>query len=317
MNKIIIICALCLSCVAMQAQNIFPKDSTVWNVLLGEYKTNQTQIIYALHGDTIINDTVYSKLYLMNDSLYHIDNNDLYYGGIRQEGQRVYFRYVNDEYLSEYLPTVKECLLYDFSKNIGDSIEHGWMPVLIPKLETLFPDASRYEYAKSCVQDVSMDSKGRKHIRVNINSSFGDEWVEGVGSFESFFWALRLISGSGDVGVHLRCMKVKDKVEYLQDVCESCYYQKEAGACEVREEKTGRFCVFSDFNEKCVHLVLKENSNLPCLINIFDMKGNKVIEEQLNEISSDVYFSDDMTGIFIYQIKDDSSILQNGKIILK
>lgn len=75
-----------------------------------------TDVTYTLSSDTTIHSMHYTKL---------IKNNNQCVGALRQsaDGMKVYYYDVRS---SEYLPDVEECLLYDFSANIGDTIKDAY-----------------------------------------------------------------------------------------------------------------------------------------------------------------------------------------------
>jgi len=55
--------ALCYTTKA-QEENVFPTNNAIWNIYI-----EGDRYIYGLKGDTIINDTLYNKLYLLNDTI--------------------------------------------------------------------------------------------------------------------------------------------------------------------------------------------------------------------------------------------------------
>ena len=71
-----------------------------------------TGVQYNLASDTVLNGRYYRKL---------MENNRICVGGIRQseDGVKVYFHGIS---LWSYTPDMQECLLYDFSANVGDTL---------------------------------------------------------------------------------------------------------------------------------------------------------------------------------------------------
>ncbi len=72
-------------------QSNFPDSNAIWNVnIVGSGPTEE--ILYGLKGDTLINDTLYNKLYTLSDTTLSDENLKNYIGGFRMEGQKVLFK---------------------------------------------------------------------------------------------------------------------------------------------------------------------------------------------------------------------------------
>jgi len=124
----------------MQAQ-VFPESDAIWSIksddlLVGGDIYKGGVWYYGLSGDTIIGDKSYNKFYLLNDTTLNIDSKDIYVGGFRQEGKKVWFRPNSNFFSLSYEddpPYPDETILYDFSKNAGDTI---WQLVLARRLQS-------------------------------------------------------------------------------------------------------------------------------------------------------------------------------------
>ena len=80
----------------------------------GEIKVTGVQ--YSLGSDTVLNRRHYRKI---------MENNRYCVGGIRQseDGLKVYFHGISPW---SYTPNMQECLLYDFSANVGDTLNDAY-----------------------------------------------------------------------------------------------------------------------------------------------------------------------------------------------
>ena len=113
-----------IACITLAAIS-FAQDSTsvltppvcadTWNAISYEnaYGTIRvTGVQYNLASDTILNGRYYRKI---------MENNRYCVGGIRQseDGLKVYFHGISPW---SYTPNMQECLLYDFTANVGDTL---------------------------------------------------------------------------------------------------------------------------------------------------------------------------------------------------
>lgn len=145
------------------SQVSFPENDAVWKE---EHITFAGPVFnyYALCGDTVLNDNLYSQVVSMQlDSNGQVESTT-YLGGLRSNGQQV-------RYFSDYEST--EFLLYDFSLNPGNSITL-YIPDLLDTL-TRTVDSVKTEVIAGVA---------RKKIYFKSNTAgFEPEfWMEGIGS---------------------------------------------------------------------------------------------------------------------------------------
>ena len=115
MKKYVLILLILISVKAFSSST-FPDSNAIWNVNI-EGSGPIKEVLYGLKGDTLINDTIYNKLYTLSDTTLSNENMKDYIGGFRQEGQKVWFK---PAYWTE--PNI---LLYDFSASVGDTVWHN------------------------------------------------------------------------------------------------------------------------------------------------------------------------------------------------
>ena len=75
------------------SQENFPDSNAIWNVnIIGSNEIPTGEVLYGLKGDTIINDTLYRKLYLLKDTTLETKSLNYYLGGFRLENQMIFFK---------------------------------------------------------------------------------------------------------------------------------------------------------------------------------------------------------------------------------
>jgi len=302
--------ALCYTTKA-QEENVFPTDNAIWNILI-----DGVEHYYGLTGDTIINDTLYNKLYLLNDTTLIIDHNDIYVGGFRQEGKKVWFRpSFPPFYLYNYEdPYHEETLLYDFSKSAGDTVFHNF--ILDPF--SLYGMQASDSISMSIIVLESIDEKGRKMFYTEVFDSRQisfliqeDIWTEGIGSIRSgLFWFFNKKNMIGLPEFYLACLKKDNEYIFTNHPRPSCH-------C---------FCSgVGIFNKKCSMVdVIYENSYIQitgtpvafsCDFKLYTITGNLIFEKKFQSNKETFFFN--KKGLYIYQIISRKQILKTDKLIIK
>jgi hypothetical protein len=195
----------------------FPTTNANWNIYLlsscSEGMPPMPSLMrFCLSGDTTLMDKTYHKLFLEKGDT--AGPEITFWGGIREEDKKVY--YTGPGYLGDYSYGV-EFLLYDFSRQAGDTIEH-W---------------PGNEYMTSVIQSVDsvlIGSEYRKRFFVESNPHFHnpDEIIEGIGSVRNGL--LGGISSIPTCGYHYWeqvCFRENGEVVYLNPDFADCYsYEK-------------------------------------------------------------------------------------------
>ena len=197
--------------------DVFPTEDAVWVIEIKAevdrswanpetglwYDIYYTYYTYYLEGDTIMNDKKYSKLYV-KDIQNNIDYG--YVGGIRVEGEKVYFDPVDFDYetldvitggmshMFEEEGIFNEFCMYDFSLDKGDEFITG-----------TFLDDTGSPYCTP----IEMYNWGNNDIQ--------ERWIEGIGSIEGL-WHYSVTSTTGfsqrDVWYTLKSFHYKGKQFY-------------------------------------------------------------------------------------------------------
>ncbi|NOY96965.1 MAG: T9SS type A sorting domain-containing protein [Chlorobi bacterium] len=265
-------------------QDYYPmvQENNEWNVLEVSYPgtgnpwdTIYSTITYKFTGDTIINDTIYKKVLISEEG---IPTNWEFYGAIREdENNKVWF-----------YPTIgmiEERLMYDFSVNVGDTIENYATVMVV--------DSIAYK---------EINGEDRKHIYFSYIdfSPFKEIWIEGIGSN-------RGVLQSGTAGMMggwtwFLCMSENGELVYMNPNYNSCYLI----STDVKETSYPEINIFPN---PANNILIVENLShtLVKSIKLVDLKGN-IIKE----------FSTDQENLNLNGIKPGSYILmlktENGTV---
>jgi len=271
MKKLIFILAMCIATNAL-AQNSFPTENAIWNESIrGDYR------IFGLLGDTTFNGITYSKLYLLADTIIPEESGGLWcVGAFRNEGQKVYFKPVNWEYL--------DILLYDFGAEVGDTIWHNaWMPPYEGYYINIEPCSDCY----SIVSNIAIDEDGRKIYWVGCPSpphlSWNGRWYEGIGSDKGVLFSLQ--SSFPDYWSYedfqLNCFKHNDTVKYLNNPkCNKCF----CTFVNITENLSDTIKIFPNPTNDILNIETPNNINIKS-ISIYNMDG-KLIEKNMCFLNS-------------------------------
>ena len=292
-----------------QAQ-VFPESDAIWNIQI-----DGKEYYYGLSGDTIINDTDYNKLYLLNDTTLIIDSADEYLGGFRQEEKTVWFRPSFPPFypLYDYTPYPEETVLYDFSKNTGDTIWHNVIP-------DLYYWTMKDSISASIITSIDMDEWGRKIYHTSqylilqeeefIPIGRYDRWAEGIGSINyGLFWFLSQITVGGFPQFHLACFKQGNEVKYMDNAkCNSCFCWSSAGISE-----KNRIPLAVVYENNSIR-IKGEAPVFPCDFRLFSPTGQLILEQRLQ---SDEIIPFNQKGIWLYQVQKNEEVVRTGKIMIK
>lgn len=322
-KKTIYIFFFCIVAMLMQAQvqDVFPTSGAIWNV----QPYGGAEIYYGLTGDTIINDTTYNKLYLLNDTTLNIDKDDIYVGGIRQKDQKVWFRLNVKDYRaslhglnSNYCECNSfETLLYDFSKSRGDTI---WQDCILSRN---YIDVYKRITASIIYKVTETNNQKTYYVEQNANIGSGsvtpfipfmdgrDTWVKGIGSLKGLFWFLYEAPMSGGTAYRLNCFKQGNEVKYIDKDCASCFNNP---VVDIHDNKTSSISVLLHENQLSVQ---GDASVFPCQIKLYNVLGQLHLSEIIYSDSKAIHLPKESGDVYLFQLinKKDESILKTGKLI--
>lgn len=166
---------------------------------------------FAVNGDdTLINDTLYNKLYLFYDSVFNTEK-ATYIGAIREDtNKKVYFK--GGTPLHEFKPMNgffgnNEIVLYDFSVEIGDTIYgsnvHPGIPLIVEKID-----------------NVTIKQSHRKVISFTKYSWV--KWIEGIGNLRGLLFNSSDLPTNGTWG-DLICFNYMNETIYYNEEYTECF----------------------------------------------------------------------------------------------
>lgn len=280
----------------------FPTENVYWNVYLElsihENPLDSTLLRYTIHGDTLINQIVYRKLCIESGDIANPKIKTV--GGLREHNKKIYF--TGYDYLGSYHN--KELLLYDFSKQIGDTIYHD-------------NHGNNYSIIEN-IDSVELDGEYRKRFKVNSrhNYSFKDQeyWIEGIGSIKN-----GLLGHITDIPTccyhfweHV-CFKENGRIKYLNPSFSDCFPAKLLSSINDNFEFSKINIYPNPFSNKLHIDNIPDNKNLS--IQIIDSMGRLVLKKELRTESNSVQMPV-IKGIYIVLIMDDNGqIIKNERII--
>ncbi|MFV0467866.1 MAG: hypothetical protein ACK5MK_02940 [Dysgonomonas sp.] len=299
----------------VQDDEIFPTSDAIWVIHLYYYEGGQ--FIYGLQGDTIINEKIYQRLYLLNDSTLNIDSGDIYVAGIRQADKKVWVQPADKKDGTQF----EEFLMYDFSQTEDARIDFGKRPLMglynfCPTFECVDTASLNNSVKGSIYSDIPMGSV----IYVSYDDSgSGDEWVYGIGSLRGglYYFPPRFLSGEGGeiLGSELICMKKGNEVKYLKEGCCSCF-KTQYNSVNSDEIEKNNISVIYDATSHKLDISSEEIMRFPLLFELITINGNILQKEIITEEKNSVAINQPLSGVYLYRISG-SNVNQNGKLLIK
>lgn len=261
----------------------FPDSNAIWNefsIYIENPQNVAYKIRYGIIGDTVIDTKTYSKIYrLFDDTCLNIINAE-YFGAIREENKQIF---TITTYYGE-----QEILLYDFSKEVGDTIysnsPEGYMayPVIISSIDTV---------------ELYDGSNRRRYWLEGVYYSFLDEcWIEGFGSIHGLFAPITDIL-LNYYEPNLSCFKKNESTVYLNNYsCDKCFCSLGTSIKEISELKINIYP--NPFSGKINIKSKKEYSK----IRIYNTKGTLVWEYKSMIVPTKIDLSKIPAGLYLIQL---------------
>jgi hypothetical protein len=192
--------------ISSSAQDVFPLANAKWTGVfqhpISMTEIENTYFSYVLQGDTIVDNSLRSKVYYLPDitkqdsvliGYIHIQDSIVFYQQheIQPDEFAEGLYRLCDEYQQDYP-------LYDFSLKKG---------------EVNVDDCAHNQLIVTDVDIMNLGGRDRKKIIFN-NSSY-DIWIEGMGHLYGLFSGKELIPTSGDESSDFICFRVNGEVLYL------------------------------------------------------------------------------------------------------
>lgn len=300
MKKYVISILLIIKINLILCQTSFLDSNTIWNVNFINSNGNPIdEILYGIKDDTLINDTLYQKLYLLSDTTLSDNNLKTILGYLRQEGQKIWFKPL---YWSS-----NDILLYDFSVTEGDTVWHSGNLYFMYNGEHSFDNGITY----SIIQEVIENDTYKEYSIIRVDG-LPDVWYKDIGSKFGLFGSIIKFPLIGDT-YNLACVKHNDTIEYINNLfCNKCFC---SGLTKIDNKKYDDNFVFVFPVPAENSLTIKiEKPYSKIKIEIIDEKNSIIYTKE--ELENPINFVDNLSGIFLIQLTIDNETIIK-KIILK
>jgi len=286
----------------------FPTGNAIWseNYYYSGEKSEQYEK-FAINGeDTIINSIVYKKLFLFHTSQFYNDS-AICIGGIREVNKKIFY-YGDSVHMLKPMITYNNCngneiLLYDFSLNIGDTIN-----------EECFNGFS------TVITDIDTLLIGNKLRKVfHFNTPFFN-WVEGIGNVNMNNNGLGgLLYYVGDFPAKtiwlknfLICFKQNDTIIYFNNNYSECM------PLNVPEKTVMKENIVVFPNPASDYLMIKLNNTqlLPLTFQLFDMQGIPKLNGKITNEQIGINVASLSKGLYVLKIITNQQI-ETKKVILQ
>jgi len=277
----------------------FPTEKVNWNVYFesscDESPPDTILLRYTIHGDTTINEILYHKLCLEYGDTSNPAINSI--GGLREDDKRVYF--VGKDFIG--YDHYEEVLLYDFSKQIGDTIKHSSDGIFYSVIED--------------IDSVVIDGMYRKRFLVNNHWFYHnpDYIIEGIGSVQNgLLGHITMIPTCGYHYWEHICFREEGIIKYLNPSFDDCFPSNLMVLINKTDLKKD---IQISPNPTNGQLLVENNTNNNLIVKIIDISGSIVFQESLI-IKRSIINMPDTPGLYNVIITDNKGrILMIEKII--
>ena len=289
------------------AQNSFPTSNAIWNEVYYDEnpgKTPNGYMMYGLFGDTIINELLYNKLYVLLDTTLSAESLYRYAGGFRQEEGKVFFLPANGLINMAYgihiiLRNNEEVLLYDFSANEGDTI---WF----------YEDGGEGGIEYCIVSRIEGDVNYRVFTVVNDRLLHGKhKWHEGMGNDFGLFGHLCRIPLRGNHW-ETACFKHNDTAKYVNNPkCNRCF----CPSVNIAEHSNSDIInIYPNPAKDILNIETTENIEIKS-INIYSIDGKLIEVNKYSFNNRQLNIGQLTTGSYVISIETDKG--KFSKTIIK
>ncbi|MFW6275767.1 MAG: T9SS type A sorting domain-containing protein [bacterium] len=295
MKKYIFIIAMVFVTTKVYCQSNFPDSNAIWNVnFVNSFGTPTDEMLYGLKGDTLINDTLYNKLYTLSDTILSDKNLQNYIGGFRQEAQKIWFKPANW--------TDSDILLYDFSASIGDTIFHNARLFLYNDSEHTHEFSLFEKY--NIVQDITVENGVTIYNLLEMNP-YPDEWHSEFGSVLGLLGPILDYPLTGET-YRLACFKHNDTVKYQNNLmCDECFCNGQTSLIEKKKDLDA-VKVSSHSTESSFEITVNKPYG-EIMIEVFDRKGRLIYRKKA--IENPIKLPNRNPGLYFVKLQIDDEVI--------
>ena len=225
----------------------FPIANANWNVIYAgtcqDVRPDTVLLRYALHGDTLINNRLYTKLCLETGDTLHPVITGI--GGIREADKKIYYR---GRTITGWNSDIEELKLYDFNKTTGDTIRHDTQGTNVSKIIS--------------IDSVLIGNTYRKRYAVsNVHSSIPTDYIiEGIGSvMNSLLGQVSPIPTCGSFYWRHICFRQNGVQLYLNPEMQECFPARLLASVKTQKSESGLWVHPNPFIDKLT-IRIPENS---------------------------------------------------------
>ena len=285
----------------------FPTSGVIWtecyNPGLSEEVLELIYERYMLTGeDTIINEVKYKKIYLFHEAEFDKNKAECI-GGIREDENRLIY-YIGSE-IHDYKPLFywpdKEIILFDFSIEVGDTIDFSRGHYNIDHMSFLVVEK---------IDTIEIGGKLRKQFHFE---KYLWTWIEGLGSKNG------LLFFSGDLPTngmnnYLICFEENRELLYMNSKYENCWPSDNSvieydllSAINISPNPVTNDILLFDLKDKNIFNLIIYNSLGR------EIESHIIYKETEFKLNTENYRS----GIYFYKAFDYSKKVYSGKFIVK
>jgi hypothetical protein len=273
-----------------QCYHPFIGQNKIWSELEYVWESTFTSN-YKIEGDTVINNSTYSKVYsCFNDSLLQNWN---FLMLIREDSNVKVYRY--DSFNQE------EYLLYDFTLEIGDLFytggEIGGNPLF-----ALVED----------IDSVLIDGEFRK--RIIFEDWFDEFWIEGIGSSTGPFRPFENIFTS-DMGWEFLCLEEDSNIIYQNPDYSECFISIVDNMNEIISQNSNLIKIYPQPSKDFVNIKILDNSVIFNEIELININSKNKYCYKLNGNQFIINLKSYSAGLYIILVKSKNKTLHEKLMI--
>jgi hypothetical protein len=243
-------------------------------------------------GDSLIDSTLYKKIYEAPDSL---AENWFLKGCIREKNKKVYGRTLDND---------QEYLMYDFGVESNDTIY----------ISDPFSSVYNLKMVINEIDSISLINTKKKRIKVSFHDG-KETWIEGIGSMDGIVErTLNLVGGYKE----LLCFMENNTLQYKNPDYSKCYYQEGVQLSIERAEGRMDIRIYPNPARNYVYIshgeIFLELKQLT--FKMYNLNWQP-IEEQRIDLNEPAYInlSHIRPGAYIYMIYSENNLYKTGKLI--
>lgn len=306
MTKIYLFLLFLLGLTTNSFSQTFPTENVLWDQAYIGFGGFPLPEYFVLCGDTTISNQTYNKLYQIYPSLVDENHQLTYIGGTRSEGEQVYLRRRDNE----------EILFYDFSLEVGDSVQ----------IKSAYPDFFGDYDVQMEVSEVGTTMVGgmqRKTIHFIYNFTHEEIWIEGIGSTDGLITrGLFVEPFISDYEPFLVCFKQDNITQYQVDdefLCSDFTYEGDCQSTTSTDEvEVNIFTVAPNPFRETIRIHFENRIEGTPQVQLFDLAGKGVsINYSIGSQNIEIKTALKEPGIYFLQLVDErtNQVLLRKKLV--